>query len=55
MLSYCLRYREKKESKSSRVVKVKNGRIKVSLNCAFCDSQKSRFIKEQGLNLIKST
>ena len=44
---YCLKYREKTNSKNPKVVKTKNGRIMVSSNLLVCNSKKSRFIKEQ--------
>ena len=46
MLLYCLIYR-KKHSKNSRIVKTNKGRLVVSSKCPVCDSNKSRFIKEQ--------
>ena len=47
MLSYCLKCRKNTESKNSKVVKTKNGRIMLLLKCEVCDSKKSKFIKEQ--------
>ena len=47
MLSYCLKCRKNTESKNPKVLKMKNGRIMVSSNCAVCSSKKSRFIKKQ--------
>ena len=35
------------ESTDQRIVKSKNGRSMIQLNCAICGSKKSRFIKEQ--------
>ena len=55
MLSYCLKCWKKKqktkqkkttESKSPKVARTKNGRMFLS-NCAVCDSEKSKFIKQQ--------
>ena len=47
MLSYCLKCRKDTESKNSKVVKTKNGRIMLLSKCAVCNSKKSKFIKEQ--------
>ena len=47
MLLYCLKCRENAESKNRKFVKSKNKRIMLLSNCALCDSEKSRFIKEQ--------
>ena len=55
MLSYCLKGREKTDSKNPKLVKTKNGRMMVSSNCAVCGSKKSRFIKEQGASGILSS
>ena len=47
MLSYCLRCGEDTESKNPNFVKTKNGRIMLLSKCKLCDSEKSKFIKEQ--------
>ena len=48
MLSYyCLKYRKNTESKNPKVARTKNGRIILLLKCVVCDSEKSKFIKEQ--------
>ena len=47
MLLYCFKCRKNAESKKSKVVKTKNGRMMLFSNCAVCDSKKSKFIKEQ--------
>ena len=48
MLSYYLKCRKKKkESKTPKVVKTKNGRITFLSICAVCNSNKSRLIKEE--------
>ena len=49
MLSYCLRYRGKTESKNPRVLKANGKTIHLSkcAVCGRCDSKKSRFSKEQ--------
>ena len=47
MLSYGLKCRKNTESKTSKVVKAKNGRIMLLSKCSVCDGKKFRFIKEQ--------
>ena len=47
MLSYCLKCRKNTESKNPKSCKTKNGRITLLSNCAFYNSKKYRFIKEQ--------
>ena len=47
MLSYCLKSRKNTESKNSKFVKTKNGRMIILSNYVVCNSKKSRFIKEQ--------
>ena len=47
MLSYCLKCREKTDSKTPRVAKTNKGRLMKSLKCVVCDSKNSRFFKEQ--------
>ena len=40
MLSYCLKYRRKTESKNPKVMRTKNGRIMLLSKCAVCNSKK---------------
>ena len=47
MLSYCWNCRKNKESKNSKVVRKKNGRLKVLSKWEVCDNKKSRFIQRQ--------
>ena len=47
MLSYCLKCRQNTESKSSKVVRAKTGRMMLLSKCDVCDSKKLKFIKEQ--------
>ena len=47
MLFYCLKCRKNTESKNPKVMKTKNKRIMVSLNCVVSGSKKSRFIIEE--------
>ena len=46
MLSYCLKCRKNTESKSSKVVSAKYGRIMLLSKCSACDNKKSKYIKE---------
>ena len=46
MLSYCLKYRENKESKNQKIATTKEGIMHLS-KCAVCDSKKSKFMKEK--------
>ena len=55
MLSYCLKCREKIDSKNLKVVKTKIGRIMIISNCVVCNSTKSRFIKEQEASRLLSS
>ena len=47
MLSYCLKCRKNTESKNPKVTRTKNGRIMLLSKCAVCDSEKSKFIKQE--------
>ena len=50
MPSYCLKcrnYTESKDSRTKKVSRTKNGRIIILSKCTVCDSEKSKFIKEQ--------
>ena len=47
MLPYCLKCRKNTESKNPKVVRTKNGRIMLLLNCAVCNSKKSKLLKQQ--------
>ena len=53
MFSYCLKCKEKTDSKNSTVVKRKNGKIMLLSNYAVCGSKKW-FIKEQEASGIRS-
>ena len=55
MLSYCLKCRKNTESKNPKVARTKNGRIMLLSKCAVCDSEKSKFIKqEEATGLLSS-
>ena len=43
------------ESKNSKVVKTKNGRVMLLSVCAVCGSKKSNFIKEEEANRVLSS
>ena len=36
---YCFKYREKTESKNSKVVRTKKGRVTISSKCTVCDTK----------------
>ena len=55
MLSYCLKCKENTASKNPKVAKTKNGRIMLLSKCAVCDSEKSKFIKEQDASGLLSS
>ena len=55
MLSYCLKCRKNTESKNSKVVMTKNGRIMFLLKFSVCNSKKSKFLKvEEAEGLLSS-
>ena len=46
----CMFKKEKNtESKNPKLVRTKNGRIILLINCVMCNHKKSKFIKELGL------
>ena len=45
--TYCISCRKNTENTNPRIVKSKNNRSMIQSNCAICNSEKSRFIKEQ--------
>ena len=47
MLSYCLKCRQNGESKKTKFLRTKNGRIMLLSKCAVCNCKKSKFLKEQ--------
>ena len=50
-----MKRRKNAESKNSKVVKTKNGRVMLLSICAVCDSKKSNFIKEEEANRVLSS
>ena len=55
MLSYRLRCKKKIESKNTKIIKTKNGRVMFLSKCTVCDGKKSRFIKEQEASRLLSS
>ena len=55
MLSYCLKCRKNTESKNPKVVRTKNGRITLLSKCKLCNSENSKFIKEQEASALFSS
>ena len=47
MLLYCSKCRKNTASKNPKVVKTKDGRMILLSKCTVCDSEKSKFIKDQ--------
>ena len=47
MKSYCLKCRKYSENINPRVSKTSNGRTMLLSKCSMCNSEKSRFIKDQ--------
>ena len=47
MILYCLKCRKNKESKNPKVVKTQNGKTMLLSKCEVCDSEKSKFVKDQ--------
>ena len=54
MLSYCLKRRKNKQTKNPKIAKERNGRIMLLLQCAMCNSKKSKFIKEEEASWLLS-
>ena len=55
MLSCCLKCRKNTERENPEVIRTKNGRIMLLSICAVCDSEKSKFIKEQEASRLLSS
>ena len=55
MLLYCLKCRQKTDSKNSKVAKTNKGKLIILLKYAVCDNKKSTFIKEQEANGLLSS
>ena len=54
MLSYCLKRRKNKQTKNPKIAKERNGRIMLLLQCAMCNSKKSKFVKEEEASWLLS-
>ena len=46
MLLYCLKCRKNTESRNSKVVRAKKGKVMTLSKCEVCDSKKLKFIKK---------
>ena len=55
MLLYCLKCRKNTETKNTKVVRTRNGKIMLFSKYAVCDSRKSKFIKEQEVSWLLSS
>ena len=54
-MSYCLRRRKNTESKYLKLARTKNGKIMLLRKCKVCDSEKTKFIKEQEASRLLSS
>ena len=55
MLLYCLKCRKNTETKNTKVVRTRNGKIMLLSKYAVCDSRKSKSIKEQEASWLLSS
>ena len=55
MLLYCLKCRKNTETKNTKVVRTRNGKIMLLSKYAVGDSRKSKFIKEQEASWLLSS
>ena len=55
MSLYCLKCRKNTETKNTKVVRTRNGKIMLLSKYAVCDSRKSKFIKEQEASWLLSS
>ena len=55
MLSYCLKCRQNRESKTSKSLRTKNGRMMLLLKWEVCGSKRLDFIKEQETSRLLSS
>ena len=55
MLSYCLKCRKITKIKNLTFAKINKGKLTISLKCAVCGSEKSRFIREQNSSGLLSS
>ena len=54
-MSYCFKCRKNKESKNSKAVGTKSGRIMLLSKCAMCDSKRMKFIKKEETSISLSS
>ena len=55
MSLYCLKCSKHTETKNTKVVRTRNGKIMLLSKYAVCDSRKSKFIKEQEASWLLSS
>ena len=55
MQTYCVSCRKNTDNVNSKMVKSKNGRLKLKSQCSICGNNKSRFVKrEKAKGLLSS-
>ena len=47
MQTCCVSCRKNTENKNVKIVRTKNGRLKMRPSCSVCGNKKSKFVKEQ--------
>ena len=47
MLSYCLKCKKSTDCKNPKVVRTKNGRLKLLSKCSVCNSKNQNFLKNK--------
>ena len=55
MKTYCLVCRKSTDNVNSKMIRTKNGRLKLRSHCSICGNKKSRFVKEQEAKGILSS
>ena len=55
MKTYCLVCRKNTDNVNSKMVKTKNGRLKLKSQCSICSNKESRFVKKQEAKGILSS
>ena len=55
MKTYCLVCRKSTDNVNSKMIRTKNGRLKLRWHCSICGNKKSRFVKEQEAKGILSS
>ena len=54
MKTYCVKRRKNTKNLNSKIFKTKNARLIMQSKCAECGFKKSRFVKEQEVNRLRS-